>query len=1014
MILIFLTLGSWLSLQNSNAKSIQCNVSGNSYGNTQIEFTFPGFYLDTVVINGESYSRVNMPGVVDYLKKGYPQLPRVAKSVIIPDNMEMKLRIIKEDFERVKVPPVMPSKGNILRNVSPSSVPYTFSDFYTSDDIFPAEVVTISNPFIIKDFRGITVYVNPIRYDAGTGELIILNKLIIEIYSEGISLSNVKSRLVKRVISPSVKNLYRDFFVNFSESNLRYDMLEEDAGRMIIISADQYLSEMDSFLVWKRKKGIPTDLYSLSTVGSDTASVRNFIQNQYDSLGVAFCLLVGDGDELPPYKGTVGLALGKDADHVYTYTDGDDKYPDLFIGRFSSNGGDVNNIRNQVMRSIEYERNPEEGTDWYSRGLMVASDLSDDDDTIMDKQRCEWLKDTLLYDISPYFTYTSIDSSYDPWGTSSIIFNSINAGVSNINYIGHGNASGWGSGGGFYRSNIAALTNYTMLPHVITVGCQVGNFNGRTCFSEDALTAGTPESPTGFIVTLAPTIDQTWIPPCVGQEGAVNLLAHYEASTAGSIYFNGCCYMIEQYGGDTSELGVEIAQTWHIFGDPSIELRTNIPKKFKVNKPDVIYPDSLVYEIIIFEEDSVTPVDNALIAFYGEVNSLIESAYTNSSGVYTLTINSENIFFDEYIYLTVSKFNYEPYMYTIPILGVDFSPDSVEVNVPTEVEITARSGLEVRVDGYGFKACDTTDNLGKVFININAALGEELQVSFTDTALSRLMYRRALPVYGALDLPSPNIKASCDTIQLSDGLMPGISGNVEGSTGLSSFFMFLEGPGFDTSLFTSENLLEHDLMMGEVGELRVVLGKSGYNIFQSIISVKNYMGWLSGYIISGSDSINEINLQIYNAGSDTTIISPIASLTSDINGFYELEDSLLCGFYDIYSVGVGYQYGKNEIIIRNSDNIFDFNIAPEQYALNVPKLINKNVLDVNYSLPFQTDVEFLVYDATGRNITSDLETNNAGWFTTNISLSNVSSGVYFLVVKAGERIFPPEKFVLIK
>ncbi len=1014
MIIILLTLGSWLSLQNSNTKSIQCNVSGNSYENTQIEFTFPGFYLDTVVINGESYSRVNMPGVVDYLKKGYPQLPRVAKSVIVPDNMEMKLRIVKEDIQRVKALEVMPSKGNLLRSVSPSSVPYTFSDFYSSEGIFPIESVTLSKPFIMKDFRGITVYVNPIRYDAGTDELIILKKLILEIYSEGISLSNIKSRLVKKAISPSVKNLYKDFFVNYSENKLRYDMIEEVAGRMIIICADEYISEMDSFVIWKRKKGIPTDLYSLSVVGSDTASIRSFIQDQYDSLGVTFCLLVGDGNEIPPHKGTVGLALGKDADHVYTYTDGDDKYPDLFIGRFSSNGGDVNNIRNQVMRSIEYEKNPEEGAYWYSRGLMVASDLTDDDDTIMDKQRCEWLKDTLLYNIFPYFTYTSIDSSYDPWGTSSIISDAINAGVSTINYIGHGNASGWGSGGGFYRSNIAALTNYEMLPHVITVGCQVGNFNGRTCFSEDALTAGTPELPTGFIVTLAPTIDQTWIPPCIGQEGAVNLLAHYQASTAGSIYFNGFCYMIEQYGGDTSELGVEIAQTWHLFGDPSIELRTDIPKKFKVNKPTLIYPDSFVYEIIVFEEDSLTPLTDAQISFYGEVSSLIESGYTNSSGVCALTVNLENTSFDEYIYLTVSKFNYEPYIYMIPVLGVDFSPDSVEVNVPTEVEITANSGLEVRVDGYGFQACDTTDDLGIVFINVDATLGEELQVSFTDTALSRLMYRRALPVYGALDLPSPNIKASCDTIQLSDGLMPDVPGNVEGFTGLSSFSMFLEGPGVDTSLFTSENLLEYDLMMGEVGELRVVLGKSGYNIFQDIIPVKNYMGWLSGYVISGSDSINEINLRIYNAGADTVTIDPAAIIVSGNNGFFELEDSLLCGNYDVYIKGDGYNSELYPITVGNSINIIDFNIAPEQYTLNVPGLINKNVLEVNYSVPVQTDLEFLIYDATGRNITSTLETKNAGWFTTNISLSNVSSGVYFLVVKAEERVFSPEKFILIR
>jgi hypothetical protein len=620
MILILLTLGSWVSFQNNASKNIEVDVSGNSYENTRIEFTIPGFYLDTVVIDGKSYSRVNMPGVNSYLKEGYPELPRIAKSVIVPDDKEMKLEIVREDFERIKVPPVIPSKGNILRNVSPSSVPYTFSDFYYSSGVFPEEVASLSEPFIIRDFRGITVYVNPISYDAGTGEIIILRELIVEIYSEGFSLSNVKDRLAKRSISPSFENIYKDFFINYSQEKLRYDMLEEDGGRMIIICADEYVSEMDSFLIWKRRKGIPTDLYSLSAVGSDTASIRNFIKKQYDSLGVAFCLLVGDGDELPPPVGNIGRAFGKDADPVYAYTDGADNYPDLFIGRFSSNGGEADNIRNQVMRSIEYERNPEEGGEWYQKGLMVASDLSDDYDSIMDKERCEWLKDTLLYNVSPYFTYTSIDSSYDSWGSSSIISSAINSGVSIINYIGHGYVYGWQSGGGFTVNNIENLTNYSMLPHVISVGCRVGNFKDYDCFSEAAMTAGTVEDPTGFIVTLGPTIDQTWIPPCIGQEGAVNLLAHYEANTSGGIYFNGLCYMIEQCGGTTSEDGVEIAQTWHIFGDPSLQLRTDIPRNFKIDKVLANFLDSLVCEVNVYEEDSITPVENAMVSFCSKEN----------------------------------------------------------------------------------------------------------------------------------------------------------------------------------------------------------------------------------------------------------------------------------------------------------------------------------------------------------------------------------------------------------
>jgi hypothetical protein len=675
MVLIFLILSNWVTLQSSSSRNIQCDISGNNYENTRLEFAIPGFYLDTVIIDNKGYSRINMPGAVDYMTKGFPQLPRITKSIIIPDDRDVKLRIISEEVERINVLPVVPSKGNISREVSPSSVAYKFNDFYSSEDIFPSAVVTISEPFIIRDFRGISVYINPVRYDAGNQQLIVLKRLVVEVYSEGISLSDIKEKAKKRFVSPAVENLYKEFFVNYRREKLRYEMLEEDAGRMIVICADQYVSEMDSFLVWKRRKGIQTDLYSLSDVGNDTSSIRNFIKNQYDSLGITFCLLVGDGYELPTPDGTIGMAVGNSADHIYAYTDGEDFYPDIFIGRFSSAGGEAINIRNQVMRSINYEKNPQMGGDWYRRGLMVASDESDDYDSIMDKQRCEWLKDTLLYNISPYFTYTSIDSSYDPWGTRSIVTNAIDSGVSIINYIGHGYVNGWQSGGGLSINSIANLTNYGMLPHVISVGCRVGDFENYDCFSEAAMTAGTPENPTGFIVTLAPSINQTWVPPCIGQEGAVNLLAHYQANTAGGVYFNGLCYMIEQYGGDTVKYGVEIAQTWNIFGDPSLQLRTDIPRNLEIDKLVNQYFDSLVVEIDVYEEDLLTPVEDALVALCKVEDSLIASGYTDESGNYQCKLDPYDYDMDEYLYITVTGFNYKPRMDSINIGDFIIPPD---------------------------------------------------------------------------------------------------------------------------------------------------------------------------------------------------------------------------------------------------------------------------------------------------------------------------------------------------
>ncbi|MCK4527762.1 hypothetical protein KAW18_10365, partial [candidate division WOR-3 bacterium] len=760
MFLVILSFAQWVDLGISTETTPKYNIIQDRGESIRIEFTIKGFYLDECEIDGQIYSTVRIPSLVDRLEKGYPSLPRMAKSIIIPDDKRMKIRVIEKDVERRKIPPVAPSKGNLYRNVDPSTVPYTFSDFYSSSELFPKEIISLSNPFIKRDFRGITIYFNPLRYDASTGELEITKRIVIEVYSEGFGKLNLKEKPT-RSISRSFKPLYSDFFINYRET--RYDTINEHAGRMIIICPNTYLSEMDSLVEWKRKKGIKTDLYDLSSIGNNETDIKNFIQSEYDGEGVTFCLLVGDGDELTPATGTMGDASGADADPVYSYTAGSDNYSDLFISRFSSDNHSATKIRNQVMRNIKYERDPIAEASWYHWGLGVASNQG----TPTDIERCNWLRDTLLSSVQPYFTYTSIDSSYDPWGTSTIIANAINEGRSIINYIGHGGVSGWSNGGGFDIDNINNLTNDWKLPHVISVACNVGEFNGNNCYCEASVDAGTPENPTGFLTNWGSTIGQSWVPPCYGQEGAMNLLAHYRANTAGGIYFNGASYMIEHYGGSDSTEGVEMAQTWHIFGDASVQLRTDTPDTLEVSHLGFIPPGSAPFVVTAKDNDGITPIEDALVCCYSLEDTILESGYTNSSGEVTLYPNPGSSATGNYISVTVTAFNYIPSMDSV-IVAVPanwtISPESVQVNTPTDVTVTVKDssmanypGVEIHILGYGVNLYDTTDAAGVAVINVDAPYGEDLLVIGRDTTETWDLFVDTLPVYGAINLSSQDI-----------------------------------------------------------------------------------------------------------------------------------------------------------------------------------------------------------------------------------------------------------------
>ncbi|MCK4673153.1 hypothetical protein KAT67_04130, partial [candidate division WOR-3 bacterium] len=579
-----------------------------------------------------------------------PELPTIARNIIISDDALMDYRIVNIEYDTKKINPVVPSKGNLYRNINPDDIAYTFDKFYQTDSWWPKNTIEIYEPFILRDYRGLTVRFNPFQYNPATNELRIVKRVVVEVYEIGKGGENCITKK-KDSITREFANIYENIFLNFNQA--RYDSISESAGRMVIICADAYMSNMQDFKVWKRMKGIETKMVPISAIGNTEPNIKAFIQDEYNAGDLVWVLLVGDGNEVVPATGTSGSASGADADPVYAYTAGGDNYPDIFVSRFSSRSGNSINIDKQASRSIEYEKTPMAGADWYHIGLGIAS-AQTGGSPYPDSTRCNWLRDSLLA-----YTYTEVNKSYSPWGSSALIKGFIEDGTSIINYIGHGSVSGWSNGGGFSISDINNLDNPWMLPFVISVACDVGDFNGPDCYCEVSVTAGEVGQPDGFLVHWGSSIGQSWVPPCYGQEGAVNLLTHDNKNTAGGIFFNGACYMIEHYGGGSA--GVEVAQTWIIFGDASIQLRTDTPQSMTVNHASLINIGQVTFDV------NVPGVQNALVGLYIDT-LLVGHGYTNAGGNATVTLDPPPSQ-PGTLYITVTGYNKIPYLGSVPIIS---------------------------------------------------------------------------------------------------------------------------------------------------------------------------------------------------------------------------------------------------------------------------------------------------------------------------------------------------------
>ncbi|MGB9721987.1 MAG: C25 family cysteine peptidase [bacterium] len=627
------------------------NVLSDKGSTTTIEFKVDNYDVESVELKDAICTRIIIPGCPTYFEKGYPELPFINKSVIISDDGLMLYKILEIEQETKQMETIVPSKGNLYRNVNPEDIPYTFDKVYEISRFWPEEVIQLGEPFILRDFRGISIRFNPFQYNPITKELRITKRIVVEIYEASKGGKNIFSR-ERKGINQEFLPTYKNIFLNFDKT--RYNSISEQPGKMLIITADAYNANLQPFVRWKKRKGIYTKVVNISSIGNSSTAIKNRIQAEYDSTNLVWVLLVGDGNEVRPGVGTIGEANGADADPVYAYTAGSDYYPDIFISRFSSRNGNAENIDKQISRSIGYERAPQMNADWYNIGFGVASNQNGGT-PYEDSTRMNWLRDSLLD-----YNYTVVNKSYDPWGTSTIIKNYIEAGTSVINYIGHGSVSGWLNGGGFYINNINSLNNPWKLPFVISVACVVGNFNGNDCYCEASVTAGSVSQPNGFLAHWGSTINQSWVPPCIGQEGAINLLTHNQKNTFGGICFNGVCYMIDYYGA-TNPDGIEMAQTWHIFGDGSVQLRTNTPDSMLVVHSQNVPTTPNDFAILVKDNDGITPLKDALVCLWipGQDPELYKIGYTDSTG--NVTFNIAPIDSGDTMWITATRYNYIPY-----------------------------------------------------------------------------------------------------------------------------------------------------------------------------------------------------------------------------------------------------------------------------------------------------------------------------------------------------------------
>jgi hypothetical protein len=645
----------------SGKGDVTATVLESSRDRVVVRFEVNAFARDTVSIGGKTYFTLACRREGMLRNVGEPELPRLCRSVIIPDDAEMKLEILDaayRDFPGVRV---APSKGNLLRTVNPADVPYTFSNVYKRDQWYPESIADLREPYILRDFRGTVIELNAFRYLPSKELLRVYTSVTVAVTVAGPGRRNVLHRtgaLTK--LDPAFQSIYRRHFLNYNlDDSTRYTPVLED-GEMLIITADSFRTAMQPFADWKIQKGIRTTMVDVSAVGNNSSAIKEYIQSFFTSSGgnLAYVLLVGDAAQV-----ATPSMPDSAADPTYAKVAGGDDYPDIFVGRFSAET--VVQVNTQVERSIEYERDATAETSWYGRGTGIASDQGPGHNGgEYDYQHMNIIRTHLMA-----YGYDPVDQIYDPGATAAQVSNALNAGRGIVNYAGHGSTTSWGTSH-FNSSNVAALTNDNQLPFIFSVACLNGKFPNTTCFGEAWLRSTHSGQPIGALAAYMASINQFWNPPMDAQDEFVELLCAENKTSFGGLCFNASCRMIDINGSD----GVHMFDYWVIFGDPSVQVRSKPPATMSVSHASSIVVGSSSFAV------SVSGVPGALCAL-SLSDTLYGSAYTSAGGEAAIPVSAP-LPEGQSIKLTVTAFNKVGYVaditVTMPSLTV-VAPNGGEV-----------------------------------------------------------------------------------------------------------------------------------------------------------------------------------------------------------------------------------------------------------------------------------------------------------------------------------------------
>ena len=535
---------------NNTVQSEGFTVEQNTRSSLTMRHTTKQLQILNITDNG--YTGDIIQGGTDIVlpaNPGEPDLPAFSRFVAIPNgstaHVEMGYRSMSI-VQNVDLLPATPIKFDT--DNSPNTYEKNLN-IYNTDAFFPAQPVTVSEPFSMRGVQTVAVTVTPYQYNPVTKELRVYDNLQFDVRFDGGNCEFGDTRLR----SPYWDPILMQNLVNYNqlpaidyEARMQQWVNNRPEGceYLIVIPNNenfrQYANELAEYRI---KQGILTEVKSLSDMGcSNTNQMKAYFHNAYNSWDIppVAVLLLGDHNS--------NMSVGIPAEYTYHSTNygncitdngyadvTGDNLPEMAFSRLVA--ANANEAQMMVSKQIEYEYtnpnldaatydHPITALGWQTeRWFQICSEVVGG---YWRNQGKSPVRINAIYEGYPDNSWSSAQNTnavvnyfgpngrgYIPsspselggWtgGTASQVVQAVNSGCMLLQHRDHGYYQGWGEPD-FSNSHVTQMNNVGKMTFVNTINCQTGTFDHNPeCLVEAFMRRTSGGQNAGAVGCIGPT-----------------------------------------------------------------------------------------------------------------------------------------------------------------------------------------------------------------------------------------------------------------------------------------------------------------------------------------------------------------------------------------------------------------------------------------------------------------------------------------------------------------------------